>query len=273
MAETPFLQALRLPGVAAEAVLQVECQWLQPSAPRAAAPLIVFLHEGLGSLGQWRDFPQQLCEALGCRGLVYSRPGYGRSTALPGERDWPVDYLQRQAREQLPALFDALGLQQERLLLFGHSDGASLALLFAAAFPDRVAAVVAMAPHLFVEPLTLQGLREVRRAYEAPGSELREALARRHADADLAFYRWNEAWLRPDFEHWNIEAEVAAIRCPVLALQGVDDEYGTLAQIETIGKLCSRARVLALEQCGHSPQRDQPERVIALCHAFLEDCA
>jgi pimeloyl-ACP methyl ester carboxylesterase len=249
-----FLQPLAVQGEA----IAIETQWLSPE--REGQPLTVFLHEGLGSLSQWREFPQRLCDALGCRGLVFSRPGYGNST--PRTAPWPQDYLQRQTRALLPAYFDALGLQAERLFLFGHSDGASLALLFAAAYPARVRGLVAMAPHLFVEPMTIAGLRRAKQAFES-GRSLRAALARHHANVDSAFYGWNDAWLRPGFEQWNIEADLAGLACPVLALQGVDDEYGSLAQIEAVGRIHAGARVVALEACGHAPQRDQAERVIA----------
>ncbi|HEY1092094.1 MAG TPA: alpha/beta hydrolase [Burkholderiaceae bacterium] len=255
-----FLQAVELHGQA----LEIEAHWLAPAAPKPAAPRLVFLHEGLGSLSQWGAFPQALCNAAGCAGLVFSRPGYGRST--PRTEPWPGDYLQRQARDLLPACFAALGIApDERIVLVGHSDGASLALLFAAAFPARMQAVVAMAPHLFVEACTLAGLRRARAAYEAPDSGLNRALTRHHADTDSAFYGWNDAWLRPGFADWNIEAELCSgLNCPTLALQGVDDEYGTLAQIEAVARVNAGAtRVLGLSDCGHAPQRDQPEAVLA----------
>jgi len=261
----PFLQPLQLQGE----VQQIEAQWLRPE--RLARPLTVFLHEGLGSRSQWRDFPQQLCEALDCRGLVYSRPGYGQSS--PRYEPWPQDYLQRQAREQLPACLDALGVpRDERIFLFGHSDGASLALLFAAAYSERVRGLVAMAPHLFVEPCTVEGLRQARQAYEQ-GRSLRAALARHHADTDSAFYGWNDAWLRPGFESWNIENELRGrLACPVLALQGEDDEYGSLAQIEAIARLHADTVLCALPACGHAPQREQPEAVIAHTQALFQRC-
>jgi pimeloyl-ACP methyl ester carboxylesterase len=249
---TPFMQ--EAPWLGRQ--VRIETQWLR--AERADRPLIVFLHEGLGSLTQWRGFPARLCDAAGCRGLVFSRPGYGRST--PRLEPWPQDYLQQQARA-LPAYFDALGLGNERMILFGHSDGASLALLLAAARPALVAAVVALAPHLFIEPLTVRGLQEARRAYEQ--GSLKSALARYHADTDSAFYGWNDAWLRPDFQDWNIEAELGCLACPVLAVQGVDDEYATLAQIHAIERLHPATTLLALEACGHAPQRDREPAVIA----------
>lgn len=261
----PFLQPLQLQGQA----LQIEAQWLR--AERVARPLTIFLHEGLGSLSQWRDFPLRLCEALDCRGLIYSRPGYGNSS--PRRDPWPQDYLQRQAKAQLPACLDALGVaRDERLFLFGHSDGASLALLFAAAFPERVRGLMAMAPHLFVEPRTIEGLRQARQTYEH-GRSLRTALARHHADTDSAFYGWNDAWLRPDFERWNIENDLRArLACPVLALQGEEDEYGSLAQIEAIARLHADTVLCALPGCGHAPQREQPEMVIEQTQALLQRC-
>lgn len=261
----PFLQPLTLDGRA----LQIESQWLNP-ALGAERPLIVFLHEGLGSLSQWREFPQRLCDAAQCRGLVFSRPAYGRST--PRTEPWSSDYPQRQARELLPAYFDAMGLADTPLFLFGHSDGATLALLFAAYFPERVQALVAMAPHLFVEDITLAGLRKAKAAYEREDSALKRGLARYHEDTDSAFYGWNDTWLRPGFEDWNIEAELRTLACPVLALQGVDDEYGTLAQIEAVGRLHPAAtRVLALPDCGHIPQREQPEAVIAATLQLIQE--
>jgi pimeloyl-ACP methyl ester carboxylesterase len=228
-------------------------------------PVIVFLHEGLGSLAMWKDYPQRLCEALRMRGLVYSRPGYGASTPrAPGER-WPVDFMHRQARDVLPALLDALGV--ERPWLFGHSDGGSIALLFAAAFPDRVAGVVAVAPHLFVEDVSVRNIEAARVAYES--GDLRPRLARYHADPDSAFYGWNDIWLDPDFRTWNIEDRLATIRCPVLAVQGEDDEYGTMAQIDRLPERVPQATLVKLAACGHSPHRDQPERLTEAVVAFV----
>lgn len=261
----PFLQPLPLDG----SDLQIESQWLNAALGRER-PLIIFLHEGLGSLAQWRDFPQRLCDAAQCRGLVFSRPGYGRSTRRTAP--WPMDYLQRQTRGLLPAYFEALGVDDERLVLFGHSDGASLALLFGAYFPQRVRAIAALAPHLFIEDITVTGLRAAKAAYERPGSSLKAGLARYHDDSDSAFYGWNDAWLRPDFQQWNIEADLRALACPVLALQGVDDEYGTLAQIEAVGRIHpTGTRVLALPECGHIPQRDQPEAVISATLQLIKE--
>lgn len=261
---TPFLQPAPWLG----ATVEIETQWIAPERPiDAAHPLIVFLHEGLGSLAQWRDFPQRLCDAAGCRGLVFSRPGYGRST--PRTAPWPRDYLQEQARA-LVGYFDALDLGNERLFLFGHSDGASLALLFAAYFPDRVCGVAALAPHLFIEDITIENLARAKWAYEV--GSLRRGLARYHADTDSAFYGWNDAWLNPGFRQWNIEADLRALACPVLALQGIDDEYATLAQIEAIARIHADTELCALDACGHTPQRDRPDDVIARTLTLLARC-
>ena len=225
---------------------------------RTEAPCMVFLHEGLGSVAAWRDFPDQLCAACGLDGLVYSRPGYGQSTPrAPGEH-WDARYLHRQALEVLPALLAALGIHQP--WLFGHSDGATIALLHAAAFPEAVAGCVALAPHVFVEQKALQGIRRARQAYEA--GPLRERLGRVQSNTDSAFYGWCDAWLDPGFRHWTIEAELATLRCPLLVVQGEDDAYGTMEQVGRITRILPHARSLMLEKCGHIPQRDAPADVI-----------
>jgi pimeloyl-ACP methyl ester carboxylesterase len=242
--------------------LDIEYAWVNPEA---RGPVIVFLHEGLGSTSMWRDFPARLSEAVGLRGLVYSRPGYGRSTPRRQDERWGVDFMHRQAQELLPALLDALGVDRP-CLLFGHSDGGSIALIHAASYPERVAGVIALAPHIFVEPVSLRSIEEARRAYLEAG--LRERLARHHDDVDSAFWGWNDIWLDPDFESWNIEPLLPSIACPVLAIQGRDDEYGTMAQIHGIARAAPQTRLLELEQCGHSPHRDQPAAVIEAVRGF-----
>ncbi|HZZ92312.1 MAG TPA: alpha/beta hydrolase [Usitatibacter sp.] len=246
--------------------VRIEHAWIEgPSG----GPLIVFLHEGLGCVAMWRDFPARLCAAAGARGLLYSRPGYGRSSG-PTERQRDVDYLHRQAYEVLPALLDALGVAQKPWL-FGHSDGGSIGLLFAARFPQRTAGLVVMAPHIFVEDATVQGVRSAVEAYEARAQRAR--LAGYHADADAMFRAWASIWLDPRFRGWNIEREIEAIRCPVLAIQGRDDEYATLDQVRGIARRVPRTRVVELPDCTHSPQRERPEAVIEAVAAFMEDSA
>ena len=234
-----------------------------------AAPLMIFLHEGLGSLSMWRDFPARLCAAAGLRGLVWSRPGYGRSTPRAASESWQLDFMHRQANEVLPALLAALGIDTAAHppWLFGHSDGGSIALLHAASHPGRVAGLVVLAPHIQVEELSVASILKAREAYL--DTDLRERLGRHHDDVDSAFWGWNQVWLRPEFRDWTIEDEIAAIACPLLAVQGLDDEYGTLEQIRGIARRVPGTELLELPDCGHSPQRDQPERVIAEVVRFV----
>jgi pimeloyl-ACP methyl ester carboxylesterase len=247
--------------------VRIEHAWL--NRERVGAPLVVFLHEGLGSLTTWKDFPQRLCDAVEARGLVYSRPGYGRSTPRDPDERWDVDFMHRQAHEVLPALLTALGVDAQRdpPWLFGHSDGASIALLAAARFPDRVRGVVALAPHIMVEPVTLASIERAAAAYR--GGELRSRLARHHDDPDSAFWGWNRAWLQPPFRDWSIEDEIASIRCPLLAVQGLDDEYGTLDQIRGIARRVPHAELLELAGCGHSPHRDRPDPLVVTVAQFV----
>jgi pimeloyl-ACP methyl ester carboxylesterase len=247
--------------------VRIEHRWIAPE--RRGAPLIVFLHEGLGSVSMWRDFPQQLCDAAGCRGLVYSRPGYGRSTPRAAGEAWAPDFMHRQAHEVLPALLDALRIDTAAHppWLFGHSDGGSIALLHAARFTQRVAGAIVLAPHIVVETLSVASIAKARSAYLE--GALRARLAKHHDDADSAFWGWNDIWLNPAFRHWSIEAEIAAIRCPLLAVQGLNDEYGTLEQIRGIARRVPQTELLELLDCGHSPHRDQPERLIARAAAFI----
>ena len=233
--------------------LSLEYQWVGSDDP--GRPVVVFLHEGLGSIAMWKDFPQRFCAAHDLRGLVYSRYGYGNSTPRPTAQRWLPDFMHRQANEVLPALLAALDI--ERPWLFGHSDGGSIALLHAASFPENLRGVIVVAPHIFVEDISVASIRIARDAYLSQG--LRERLVRYHADVDSAFWGWNDIWLDPAFRDWNIEAELGRIRCPVLAAQGEDDEYGTLEQIYGIARKAPQTKILVLPQCGHSPHRDQPE--------------
>jgi pimeloyl-ACP methyl ester carboxylesterase len=247
--------------------VRIEHRWI--GRGRRDTPLVVFLHEGLGSVSMWRDFPQRLCEAAGVRGLVYSRPGYGRSTPRATGEAWNPDFMHRQAHEVLPALLQALDVDTavDRPWLFGHSDGGSIALLHAARFPDRVAGAIVLAPHILVEDLSIDSIAKARTAYET--TDLRARLARHHDDPDSAFRGWNDIWLRPDFRAWSIEDELASIRVPLLAAQGLDDEYGTLEQIRGIARRVSGTELLELPDCGHSPHRDQPDALIAASVRFL----
>jgi pimeloyl-ACP methyl ester carboxylesterase len=246
--------------------LRLEYAWIAPD--RKDRPLLVFLHEGLGSLAMWRHFPRALCDRGAYRGLVYSRPGYGRSTPRGAAERWGVDFMHAQAEVVLPALLAAVGIaQDERPWLFGHSDGASIALLYAARFPKAVAGVIAVAPHVFVEPLSIDSIEIARVAYA--DTDLRSRLARYHEDVDSAFWGWNDIWLDPAFRAWNIEAELSRIECAVLAVQGVDDEYGTLEQVRRVARAVPGTRLVELPECRHSPHRDQPERLIGEVVSYL----
>jgi pimeloyl-ACP methyl ester carboxylesterase len=241
--------------------VSLEYQWVGEAA--SAQPPVVFLHEGLGSLAMWKDFPERFCAAHGLRGLVFSREGYGASTPRPPGERWPVDYMQRQAFDVLPRFLGALGV--ERPWLLGHSDGGSIALLYASRHP--VAGVVALAPHTFTEDSGIARIAAARDAYET--TDLRERLGRYHADVDSAFWGWNDVWLDPAFRAWNIEDALDTIHCPLLVVQGEDDEYGTLEQVRRIRLRVPHAQALVLADCGHSAHRDQPDRLIEGAGAFI----
>lgn len=243
--------------------LQLEIAWV--GSDDAAAPVMVFLHEGLGSVAMWKDFPDALCRKLGLRGLVYSRPGYGASSPRAHDEHWEPDFLHVQAQEVLPALLNKLEVKNP--WLFGHSDGASIALLFAAHFPSVPAGVIAVAPHIMVEDISIASIRIARDAYLQQG--LRERLARYHRDVDSAFFGWNTIWLAPAFRDWNIQAELSTIRCPLLAIQGEDDEYGSLQQVFGIRDKLPATQVVVLLACGHSPHRDQPEKLTDAVQQFV----
>lgn len=244
-------------------VLGLNLEYLDLPATRPEAPTILMLHEGLGCVAMWRDFPQQLAAATQCRVIAWSRAGYGQSQAWPEART--ARYMHREALEALPALLSALEI--EKPVLFGHSDGGSIALIFAGTFAQVPQAVMVMAPHEFVEEETLAGIRAAKNAWTA--TDWPHKLARYHADAGRVFNDWNETWLSPAFRDWNIENYLAGIRCPVLAIQGEDDEYATLRQIDVIAERVAGSELLKLPDCGHSPQRDQPAAVLRAVAGFM----
>ena len=246
-------------------VRRIEYRFVQPAGANGVD--LVMLHDGLGSVSMWREFPEQLARATGCRTLVYSRHGYGSSSPLDAPRS--VDYMHEEARVQLPGILERLGIR--RPVLFGHSDGASIALIQAASPESEVAGIIALAPHIKVEDLTVRSIATAKTAYLE--TDLRARLSRHHADVDSTFWGWNRIWLDPAFRSWNIEALLPSIRCPILAIQGEDDEYGTMEQIASIARAAPDSRRLAVPACRHSPHRDQPQAVLAAAQEFVADMA
>jgi pimeloyl-ACP methyl ester carboxylesterase len=242
---------------------RLEYRRLPSAHPRPGAPAMVFLHEGLGSVSMWRDFPQLVADATGCEAVVYSRRGYGRSTPLAGSHG--TRYMHDEALAVLPALLDELGIATP--ILFGHSDGASIALIHAGGAQRPIAGLIVMAPHVLVEPISVKSIAQAKVAYET--TDLRSRLGRYHDDVDGAFRGWNDIWLHPDFLRWNIEEYLPRIRCPILAIQGEDDEYGTMDQLDRIAAQAADVELVRLADCRHSPHKDQPDAVVAAAAAFV----
>jgi pimeloyl-ACP methyl ester carboxylesterase len=236
-----------------EQIVQVEYQWLNEA--QSDSPILVFLHEGLGSVSLWRDFPLNLCRELGVRGLVYSRPAYGWSTARGVDENWQTDFMHQQAIDVLPKVLESLKVH-ESVWILGHSDGGSIALLAAANHPQLVKGIILMAPHIFVENLTISSIELAKEQYLH--GDLKVKLTKYHRDVDSAFWGWNNIWLKPDFKQWNIVKEISSIQCPLLAIQGFEDPYGTMAQIDGIKEVVSHASLVKIANCGHSPHREQP---------------
>jgi pimeloyl-ACP methyl ester carboxylesterase len=238
-------------------------EYLRIEAGGEQRPTLVFLHEGLGSIAMWRDFPERVARETRCDAIVYSRYGYGNSDPLTEPR--AVRYMHDEAGIALPQLLDRLAV--ERPILIGHSDGGSIALIHAASASSRVVGVVTLAAHVLVEDISVASIAAAKAAYET--TDLRARLARYHADVDSAFWGWNRIWLDPAFRDWNIEEYLPRIHCPVLAIQGVDDEYGTLEQMRRIDAGVRNAELLVLDDCRHSPHRDRPDAVLAAIAGFV----
>ena len=246
---------------------RIELHWHGPG-PREA-PTLVFLHDGIGCAATWRDFPVSLSRETGCGALVYSRPGYGGSDPVFLPR--PLTYMHDEGLSILPEVLDAAGVR--KAFLVGHSDGGSIALIHAStpgALP-RVCGLLLEAPHVFCEEITVRSIEEAREEYLH--GDLRAKLARYHGkNVDCAFWGWNRAWLDPGFRAWNIEECLPAITAPALVVQGLDDPYGTLLQVEAIERQCGGpVRRHLLEKCGHSPHRDQGERTLSAMAAFVHE--
>jgi pimeloyl-ACP methyl ester carboxylesterase len=236
-------------------------EWVGSAGPGT----LVFLHEGLGSIRQWRDFPAKVSAATGCRALVYDRYGYGASDVLSESRR-NVHFMHDEALRALPEMLKELKI--EKPILVGHSDGASIALIHAGG-GFAVKAVVAMAPHVFIEPLCLKSIDRAAENFEK--GELAKGLGKYHRDARKTFYGWADVWLDPNFTSWDIRDDyLPRIGCPVLAIQGEDDEYGTMAQLEDMKRRVKRCELLKLPDCGHTPFKDQPEKVLSAIQSFIE---
>ncbi|MFZ7125978.1 MAG: alpha/beta fold hydrolase [Desulfobacterales bacterium] len=237
---------------------------------RRDRPVMVFLHEGLGCIEFWRDFPERMVQRTGLDAVVYDRRGYGKSSPVTAPRE--KDYLHREANEELPRLLEALSI--DRIIPVGHSDGGTIALLYAASFGRRVEAVVTLAAHVFVEPLTLDGIRETVERYQT--GDLKERLSRYHGQkTEWVFHSWADTWLSDGFRDWNIESFLPQIGCPVLVIQGEDDEYGGREQVEAITSgIGASALPLLVPGCGHSPHLEAPGAVVDetahfICRASL----
>jgi pimeloyl-ACP methyl ester carboxylesterase len=230
---------------------------------REDVPELVFLHEGLGSASHWKDFPERAAKATGCPVTVYSRYGAGNSDLLTEPRS--VRYMHEEALQSLPELLSQLEIEDP--ILVGHSDGGSIAIIHAGVH-DQVRGLVLLAPHVFVEELSVASIAEAKVKFET--TNLAQKLARHHRDAARTFWGWNGIWLHPEFRSWNIEEYLPRISCPVLVIQGLEDQYGTMAQVEAIrAQSGGPVEVLALEDCRHSPQRDQPEKVLEAITGFV----
>jgi pimeloyl-ACP methyl ester carboxylesterase len=235
-------------------------EWIGEATGKAP---LVFLHEGLGSIRQWRDFPAKVAAATGRRALVYDRHGYGQSDVLQEKRT--VRFMHDEGLIALPDLLKKLEIQNP--ILIGHSDGASIALIYAGS-GKKTRGVVAMAPHVFVEPMGLKSIEKAAHAFET--TDLPARLGKYHRDGRKTFYGWADVWLDPEFKGWDIRDEyLPNIRCPVLGIQGFDDEYGTMVQLDELQKR-SNAQLLKLKDCGHAPFRDQPEKVLSAVVNFVE---
>jgi pimeloyl-ACP methyl ester carboxylesterase len=244
--------------------LRIEAEWHGPSPDRA--PTLVLLHEGLGCVAMWRDFPRALAARTGYGVLVYSRPGYGRSDPTP--RPPELRFMDEEAFSVLPAVLDQAGIR--KAILVGHSDGASIAAIYAGGVQDfRIRGLVLMAPHFFVEDLSITSIEAAKAAYEQ--GDLRERLKRYHGDnVDTAFQVWNAAWLDPGSRNWRIDDRVAHVRVPILIVQGADDQYGTTDQVSLAqdSAYCP-VEALVLPDCRHSPHLDQPEATLAAVAEFV----
>jgi pimeloyl-ACP methyl ester carboxylesterase len=258
-----------MPGVNSETCsingVALEVVRITPDQIEANRPCIVLLHEGLGSVSMWRDFPHALVEKTACEVIVYSRAGYGKSA--PAKLPRTVHYMHDEGLDVLPQLIQQLGVS--RPVLMGHSDGGSIALICSGGTDTPLSGLIVMAPHIKNEKITVDSIAQAKRAWQQ--TDLPARLAKYHDDVEAAFWGWNDIWLHPDFLDWNIEQYLPAIKVPVLAMQGEDDEYGSMLQIEGIQKHAPQTELLKLANCRHSPHRDQRDAVLAAVERFINE--
>ena len=243
----------------------LEYQWVGLADPNA--PLMVFLHESLGSLTHWQQWPDYLCKVLGYRGLIYSRYGHGNSTQRPPQEKWKDDYLHIEAQQALPALLKALHIN-EPISLFGHSAGSTIALLYAALPENLAQQIIVVAPHIYMQADTIPGVKNTISWYET--GDLKKRLSQYHLNPDSVFWGWATVWGNLSYlDQWNIEAEIKAIRCPILAIQGSADEYASLAQVYDTQKNAPQTEIYVVQDAKHSPHMERPEHISQVIKAFL----
>jgi pimeloyl-ACP methyl ester carboxylesterase len=246
---------------------RLSAEFIRPCIKTDNRPALVFLHEGLGSIGQWRDFPEKICAQTGCPALVYERWGYGGSDPLTQPRR--PDYLHDEALLSLPEVLNQCAI--DKPILIGHSDGGSIAIIYAGTNPQKVAGVITEAAHVFVEDVTVEGIKRAVEVYE--GTDLKERLSKFHGNnTELMFRGWADIWLSPEFRNWDIEEYLPHITCPLIAIQGKDDEYGTSAQVEAIvGKVKGSARASMIDNCGHIPHIQATDAVLSEMVNFISE--
>lgn len=263
LSDTAQINILQLDGV------EIPYQFISPKNCIDDDTVVVFLHDALGSIAQWKSFPKEICEALQLTGLVYEREGYGNASPLKGKRE--IGYLEDYALKELPLVIEKL-IPTKNVILFGHSDGGSIALIFAAEFPDKVKAIITEAAHVFVESITVNGIKAALNIYEK-NNQLKEGLSKYHKEkTDSIFYAWANTWLTKDFFKWNIEYFLHKIKSPSLIIQGNQDEYGSPKQVNNIVRKTSAKSIpLMIDNCGHFPHKDQKKMVVQSAKKFIVD--
>lgn len=242
-------------------------QILNESLIKTSSPLLVFLHEGLGSVAQWKDFPALLSEKTNLPALLFDREGYGKSSKLKKQNNW--DYLNNQAEKALPEIFLQLGFEKKEKILIGHSDGGSIAIIHTGSFPENIIGVITEASHQFIEDISVKGIQDALTLYES--GTLKDLLKRYHGEnTDSMFYGWADTWLREGFQKWNIEKYLDNVNVPFLGIQGEDDQYGSYAQLASIKEHAAKAEIFYVPQCGHTPHLQKKNEILERMDAFIK---